>query len=139
MTITAPSAHELASRGEFTKASSHEVLTRVFARIARDSKQGSPRAPGVARRGTPDSKVAMPLAQRKRARPHQLMMECEGTFKPKLHSAVSSRARRCQVCLRAELPERVNASAYEPLLLNARGSPVKVPGNFCSKDCYEHV
>ena len=59
LSVTAPSAHDLAASPEFTRSDPRDVLARVREQAIR-APMHQPCKSGIARRGTPDSKVAVP-------------------------------------------------------------------------------
>jgi len=90
---------------------------------------------GIKRQLTPDAKVVHRMT---RLNPVQYVKPntLQHVKQQKYSSpAKSARIISCQVCW---LPS-TQWQAGEPLLLNACDQPVKVPGNFCSKECYEHI
>jgi len=75
---------------------------------------------------TPESKVAIATSKSKAAK-----FESAPEVKKTCVDTVF-----CQVC---QLPASRWPACATPLLLNSMDQPVKVPGSFCSKVCYEHV
>ena len=92
----------------------------------------SPRITGIKRQITPDSKFAR---QMRREGPYGKAV-LQGAMGPlDAWEEEEEPEGRCQVCL---LEQRRWVRGH-PCLLNAHDRPVRVPGNFCSKECYEHV
>ena len=88
----------------------------------------SPRVVGIKRHLTPDSKLAR---QTRHAGPWG-----KAELEPlEAWEEEEELEERCQVCL---LEQRRWVRGH-PCLLNAHDRPVRVPGSFCSKECYEHV
>lgn len=130
--INIPSAHELAENWTWLRGRPEPLRSRLLAIL--DRKEGSVAAPsvGIKRQHTPDSKVAVPIKKRQFAKEAPLAKEAATATR------AASDERTCQVCQR-RMTWHTGAAAWEPVALNARGDPIKVPGSFCSKECYEHV
>lgn len=152
---------ELSTRPE-ARLAFHEVLSHVLSSENRESTSNgqvkllatdpSKADKGVKRQITPDSIMSAewqsePDAKRpanESAASHPLdhgsVLEAEfiAAEVARLNAAAKLQAVppvACQVC-------GLNRDRWEcatPLYLNARDQPVKFPGSFCSKDCFEHV
>ena len=113
-----------------------EVLEHITLGNPRNSPVTPPLAVqrGVKRYATPEDK---PRAKRVAAQKVAANIDTElnSVAKPVPAICASVTVRRCQVC-------QLDASQWtsnDPCLLNAHDRVVKVPGDFCSKACYEHV
>ena len=87
-------------------------------------------AVGVGRQITPDAKVAKAIW-----RPRKEKFDAAFGSVCSRETKRASNGRECQVC---RLPSALWRNA-DALLLNSCGQPIKVPGTFCSKDCFEHI
>jgi len=96
---------------------------------------------GVKRYATPEDKPTSSQRTSQLAkRAAQKAVACDDTTynsiaKPIPAICANASSRRCQVC-------QLDASWWtsnEPCLLNAHDRAVKVPGDFCSKACYQHI
>ena len=89
-------------------------------------------AVGVGRQITPDAKVAKAIWRPRKEKFDEAFPQSAVCSR---ETKRASNGRECQVC---RLPSALWRNA-DALLLNSCGQPIKVPGTFCSKDCFEHI
>ena len=110
---------------------SHVITSAVLRENDQDKVEPMPTS-GIKRQMTPDSKVAQPM---KRLAKWDLDKDhVKRRNHPSLPCNDGTEA-CCQVCSLAES----RWVRGQPCLLNAANQAVRIPGHFCSKECYEHI
>ena len=94
------------------------------------SPANRPDAKGIRRHTTPDSKVRVAPSTWLKTVDERPMKKRKPSPTAEVDAVI------CQVC---QLQRHKWPTGGQAPLLNALEKPVRVPGHFCSKDCYEHI